>query len=491
MYNSGGFQDAFFGIEMSNIESLKDKLSSILLKNDPYRDGASAVPKPDYKDISEKLALSEKGKQRGAKNLPPIGITGPDEVELEVITVYQEIVDKTSESVRTSLTTYNQRLMGFDLTGMLEDIRDTCRSSITDFTAEITKAKEEIITVRDRVKSKQQDLNLFKEENELIRSASYPDRNQKILSYGLLLFLFLIETVGNAVFLSKGNELGFLGSYTEAIYISFINIGVAFLVGTLATRHIFHKNSLQKIFGLLALLTAVLFSGALNLLVAHYREISESGFFSEAGSVAIQNIINNPFGLQSIQSWVLFIAGWLFWLIALIDSHKLDDNYPGYGVVARASEEAKDEYALFKSEVIDELKYLKDESEGEIKEIRDRLGEVQGQISSILNDKNLIQEDYLNFCGNAKNQFNLMIQNYRDANRESRKRVPSWFKETLEIHVPEVKDVSDVVSLDHINEQVTEGRAALDASIDDFYKEFSAAVQAIDTIDNITDYKEK
>lgn len=470
---------------MSKIDSLKDKLSNILLKHDPYKDGDSAVPKPDYQYISDKLKPAKKGRERGEKNLPPLGVNGPDEIELEIITTYQEISDKASESVRTTLKTYNERLMGFDLTGMLEDIRDTCRSSITDFIAEIIKAKEEIITSRDRVQSKANDLKLFKEENDLIRSASYPNRNHKIFSYGLLLFLFLVETIGNAVFLSKGNELGFLGSYTEAIYISFINIGTAYLAGVLATRHMFHKNKIQKLFGFTVLLAALSLSGMLNLLVAHYREISGAGFFSTAGNVAIQKILNDPWGLESIQSWILFLAGWLFWLIALVDSHKLDDNYPGYGKVARAAEQAKDDYAYFKSEVIDELKYLKDESESDIKEIRDRLGDVQGQISSILNDKNLLQEDYANFTQKVKHQFNLMIQSYRDANREARNRAPSWFKGSLEIHVPEVKDVSDVLSLEHINTQVTEGRKALDASIDDFYTEFEEAVQAIDTIDSL------
>ena len=474
---------------MSKIDTLKDKLSNILLKNDPYKDGGSALPKPDYRDISDKLQPVQKGRERGEQNLPPLGVSSPDEVELEILNTYQEIASKASEDVRSTLTTYNQRLMGFDLSGMLEDIRDTCRSSVTDFIAEVTKAKEEITTYRDRVQDKENDLILFKKQNDLIRSASYPDRNEKIFKYGVLLFLFLIETIGNAAFLSKGNELGFLGSYTEAIYISFINIGAAVLVGTLVTRHLFNKENMQKFFALGILIFAVFASGAFNLLIAHYREITDSGFFSDAGSLAVQSMTSGPFKLQSIQAWILFIAGWLFWLIALVDTHKLDDNYPGYGKVSRDAEDSKDEYASFKSEVIDELKDLKDDSEAEIKEIRDRLGEVQGRISVILNDKNLLQEDYINFTEMVKEQFNQMIQSYRDSNRSARSRSPSWFKETIEIKVSKVKDVSDVISLDHINEQVTEGRKALDSSINDFYQKFEEAVQSIDTLDNLTSKK--
>jgi hypothetical protein len=474
---------------MSNINTLKDKLSRILLKNDPYKDGSSAVPKPDYQDISDKIQHIQKGKERGEQNLPPLGVSSPDEVELQILNTYQEIASKASEDVRTTLTIYNQRLIGFDLSGMLEDIRDICRSSVTDFVAEVTKAKEEITTYRDRVKSKENDLVLFKKENKLIRSASYPDTNDKIFKYGVLLFLFLIETVGNAAFLSKGNELGYLGSYTEAIYISFINIGIAFLVGSLVTRHLFNKARILKFFALVILFFAVMASGAFNLLIAHYREITDSGLFSDAGSLAVQSMSSEPFQLKSIQAWVLFIAGWLFWLIALVDTHKLDDNYPGYGKVSRDAEDSKDEYATFKSEIIDQLKDLKDDSEAEIKDIRDRLGEVQGRISVILNDKNLLQEDYADFTEIVKDQFNQMVQSYRDANRSCRSKAPAWFKESIKLKVPKVNDISDVISLDHINEQVTAGRKALDSSIDEFYQKFEEAVQSIDTIDNLTSKK--
>ena len=470
---------------MSKIKDLKAKLSEVLVKSDPYIDGASLIPKPDYDAIEKQIDPKTKGKERGLQNNPPLGTTEPDEVELLIISTFQEMLDKAGEDVRNTIATYNNRLLGFDLKGVLEDIRDICRSSVSDFGAEIVKAKEEITNAKELVKDKERDLELFKKENKLIRSASYPSEDKKYLKYGILALLFLVETIGNAVFLSKGNEFGIVGSYTEAIYISFLNLMAGILIGNYVSRNLFSINKFLKYSSAILILIVLIFAGGWNLLIAHYREVSGIGLLGDAGVMAIQSMKDDPLALQSLQSWVLFFVGWLFWLIALIDTHTLDDNYPKYGVVSRALNDAREDFAFSKSMIIEHLGALKEHSEQVIKDLRTELGEIQSRVSYLSSQKALTIEDYEVFSQKAENQFQRLINIYRDANKSERTRSPSSFRKKLKLNIPKINDVAVIDSPEKLNRNIEEGRKELDSSIDIFYSKFDDAVNELDSLKDL------
>jgi hypothetical protein len=327
---------------MSDVNNLKDKLKGLLNKHSVVDFGSSLVPEIDYTEMSKKLKPEELGRERGAKDLPPLGTKTPDEIEYKIKNVYQELVDKTSKNVVEALITYNQRLMSLDVTGLIDNIRDTARGTIGEFKAEVIKGVNELAEYGDIVKSKSDDLSDFKSENNLKRSASYPTFTGRFVRIAIISVIFLIESVANSAFLRIANEGGMIGAYSEAIAISFVNVGTAFLIGQWFTRYLFGNNQHLKIIFIFLVFIAFSLSGLFNLAVAHYRELAGEGFFGDAGAMAIQNMLTQPFALGEFQSWVLFLMGWLFWIISLVDTHTMDDNFPNYGKVDRAHKLARE-----------------------------------------------------------------------------------------------------------------------------------------------------
>ena len=71
--------------------------------------------------------------------------------------------------------------------------------------------------------------------------------------------------------MAKGNEFGLFGAYTEAVVISFVNLGIAFMLGILVTNFN-HVHRVRKSMGILTAVVFLAFALFFNLMVAHYRE---------------------------------------------------------------------------------------------------------------------------------------------------------------------------------------------------------------------------
>ncbi len=470
---------------MSAVAALKTSLNDLLQRTTPYLQGSTTVPKLDFNEVEKRLQSSEEGKSRGAKGLPPLESTINDEIELKIQNTYQEMVDKTAADVNESLVTYNQRIMSVDLNGMIDNIRDEARSKISEFHAEVTKGANDLQNEKEDVKEKLQDRKIFREDNYLRRSASYPDTFGKIIRYFVLLLLFVFESIGNAVFLAKGNEGGIIGAYGESLAISFVNVGSAIIVGTWVTRGMFGRNVFLKLISFALVSSAILFSGVLNLVVAHYRELSGAGLFGDAGAEAIQRILETPFGLTDLQGWLLFSVGWLFWVIAILDSHTMDDRFPSYGKVDRSLKKARKNYAEIKASIIEDLSDKRIEGESEIKQIRSDLTEVYARVNEIINRRTALLKDYEMFTEQAKRFSSQSLEKYRNANREERSAAPKSFNNKLEISIPHF-DVGDVtINLDSLAQQVDEGKVTLNKTLDSFFSEFEKAIFSFESLDSI------
>jgi hypothetical protein len=473
---------------MSDVNNLKDKLKGLLNKHSVVDFGSSLVPEIDYTEMSKKLKPEELGRERGAKDLPPLGTKTPDEIEYKIKNVYQELVDKTSKNVVEALITYNQRLMSLDVTGLIDNIRDTARGTIGEFKAEVIKGVNELAEYGDIVKSKSDDLSDFKSENNLKRSASYPTFTGRFVRIAIISVIFLIESVANSAFLRIANEGGMIGAYSEAIAISFVNVGTAFLIGQWFTRYLFGNNQHLKIIFIFLVFIAFSLSGLFNLAVAHYRELAGEGFFGDAGAMAIQNMLTQPFALGEFQSWVLFLMGWLFWIISLVDTHTMDDNFPNYGKVDRAHKLARENYSLTKADRIDDISEKREFCEEDIRELREDLQSLLSGTNSIINMREGLVQDFKHFNKQASSYFLQTLETYRNANRDNRTRSPASFNKKLELDIQEIDNKVVAVDLDHVQQQVTNGKAILDKTLDEFYEEFDCALTKFKRLDELEDF---
>ena len=183
--------------------------------------------------------------------------------------------------------------------------------------------------------------------------------------------------------------------------------------------------------------------------------------------------------------------GFLFFIIAVIDAHSLDDSYPGYGRFARATEKANVEYADEKTDLLDELRDMRTETEEDIRTSREELSDVQGDITDLRSSRDQLVSAYKIWSSTLEQQAQSMVNLYREANRRERTRSPSSFNQPIELNTKALSDVEMVsVDFDQVAKAVTEGKAILDQSIEQFYNEFDQVIANIDTIDEITSLDE-
>jgi len=181
------------------------------------------------------------------------------------------------------------------------------------------------------------------------RAAIYPDSH--ILHFSILAGLVLVEGLANAYFFSTGSDLGLLGGWLQAITVSFTNVIAAFfIIGYLCMRHLMNpQKTWFFIPALIGLPIGIAFIVILNLAAAHYRDLLELN----AATLAIGDsgvtgqllaplpaVLANPFGLQTLEAYLLLTLGLTFAAIAAFKGRTFDDAIPGYGVVQRKAERA-------------------------------------------------------------------------------------------------------------------------------------------------------
>ena len=470
---------------MSKISAFKDSISGLLTKSTPYQAGSSLVPKLDYKVIEASLQPVKYGKERGEQLIPAFDSQEPDDIELKILNTFQEMCDKTSQDVNEGMASYNQRILSFDLSSLMDGIRDATRSTVSDFKASVVTGLNELQNGRETVKGKYNDVRFFKEEHKIRRSATYPTSTGLYLRWALLLVLFLFESIGNSIFLSVGHLGGVFGAYAESFAFAFLNVGSAYFIGRMVTPYMYYKKPQLSVLAFVALIVFLGLSGFFNLAVAHYRDMAGAGLFGEAGSAAIIQLINAPFALNEIQSWVLFLVGWLLWIISVIDAHAMDDNIPGYGAVDRALRDARIDYANLKAAIIGDIQDFRLSGEEDVKEIRYELSEGYGQVNAVFGLRKALLNEYEVFSEQSLRYFNQILESYRNTNISCRKDTPVSFSNKLTLSIISHSDDVISVNLEKLSEQVEDGKSTLDSALDDFYNEYNVAIEAFKKLDDI------
>lgn len=469
----------------SKISELKNSLSKLTERPDVYTKGGRMVPLPDRSLIEKKIDPKSKGAERGKDNLPPLGLDEPDECELEIISAYEELLTDTAERVSESAATYNSRISSIDLTAYMDDLTDGCRAALETFNKQVIADVGMLRHRYEEVRDKANDFLIFKADRNILRSPDLPSSGKKQVGWAIIAVLFLIESVGNSGFLSVGNRGGILGAYVEAVSFSFVNIGIALLTGHFLIRMLNSHKENQRYLAWILSSISLCIAFFLSLSLAHYREVASQGVLGDGGGgLAIQNLLANPFGLNEIQSWLLFLMGLLFWVIAVIDMYGLDDRIPGYGRVARNKKTALEDYERYKEAMIDELDELRAEEEETIKATRRQLVDLQSHLGSLIESRKALFNQWDEFSLQSEKQATELIGIYRTANRQERKSAPKSFKTALVPLVPSLTSFETPIDQGKLADQVDKGRGRLKETQEQFYAEFKKALDIFADIES-------
>jgi len=383
-----------------------------------YIESGLHFPELDLPRMRNRLALAERGKNRGSRNEPPSTQTALDEVENSVATTIEAEARLAHGKLVENLTAYDARLSALKIGTRLAQLISVADGTSADFRARIRGGLDLLYHLHQSVVDIHGEFDRFRREHQLERPPRYP--LSKLWHYGLALLLIFIESPLNGSFLARGDPMGYLGGVTQAVIIAAINVLTGLTTGRVAVPNTIHRQWWRRIAGMVGMLVLGAFVLAFNLVVAHYRAALGGENPSQAERLALAQFLASPLAIPDVLGWLLFILGVGFATLAAVDGWKMDDPYPGYGAVARRKQEAQDEYSMQKAELAGELEQVRDDAVARMDSLTAEVEVRQGQYQSIRKSRIRLQDlfrrhhGYLEQCGND------LLSTYRQANREAR-----------------------------------------------------------------------
>ncbi len=298
--------------------------------------------------------------------------------------------------------------------------------------------------------------------------------------------LLVLETVINGSFLAKGSDLGLLGGITEAFSFSLLNVLGSFLFGRSATPtrppRVFHK-----LLGLISLAVWFAFAFALNLALAHYREVSGQ-LLAEGGGAVIERLRTDPAGLTDLKSWLFFGIGFLFSAVSYIDGFATVDPYPGFGDIQRRLDGAHEAYIDRKQDLIDRLLDVRDSYIETLEDANRDLSVRRSEYDQILTTRARLVRQFDQHQARLAQINQMLVQSYRDFNRRSRSTPPpARFAEPAGFALldvaHEVPDTTEEAAA--VRARVAEAQKLLVDEVAAIHREFDAAVAGYHQIDDV------
>ncbi|MES0073336.1 hypothetical protein [Mesorhizobium sp. M0058] len=470
----------------ARFEALEKLRNRIMEANHDYRVGADIFPSLDVDKVARDLQLVEQGKARGEQEQPPSSSKTMDEVEHSIVERVQDEKKAAHQILEDTLHLYSGRVANLGLeeqSGLLEQAH---ASSLSGFKGEIAIGLDTLHARRTDLHEATRELATFRKNHRLERVARLQHGTAHVFRVALLVFLFLVETYLNGSFLAKGNDQGFLGGATEAFAFSFVNIVSALIFAIFCVRLVTHRSLAVKLIGAASILLYACIALGINLLLAHYREVSGT-LADGAGNLAVQRMFDNPFGLAEVRSWMLFLVGLLFSIVAFIDGWFVLDPYPGYAGVEKRRRERRLDYTDTKADLIDRLIELRDDHNAKVADILKGLGSRRREHAAIQSSRARLLALFNEHQEQLERSGNLLFSKYREANIRARKTAaPKQFSQPFKLQKtkPVVQNDGEIKDSDFAS-SIAAAQQTLNEQMRQIGKECEAGIEKYRDLDKL------
>jgi hypothetical protein len=325
----------------------------------------------------------------------------------------------------------------------------------------------------------------------LRRPARLASPGKVILKIGLLAILFVIEVAVNAGFLAKANAGGYIGGAIQAATFAALNILASFLWGLVLVRPIFHRSYLLKLIGAVFFLAYLAFAGALNLALARLREMPPK-IDGEVGQDVLHRLLTAPFDLTDVNSWIFISIGFVFSLVAMADGLTFFDPYIGYAGLERRWVEASQQFANLKSDLIERLRDIREDSTEVMNAASSDLSKRRGEYDSILQARSRLNQRFRQHQNQIEQAGSALLGIYREANRKARSTpAPAYFDKpfTLE-HIIYAGGEPDSTARERLRQMIEETQGLLKDQIKAINDAFERAMRSYREIDQFFPEKE-
>jgi hypothetical protein len=188
-----------------------------------YRPSLGVFPDISVDAIARDVKVVEKGKESGKLELPTSSSGSLDETEYAIIERIFSDRKAAHHTLLDQLTTCTERLTALDFHGRFTIIQNAAPAAVSEFGTEARQGRDELYRLRRTLLEHEQERDDFKSYNRLRRAPRLSSPVTKFFKVSFLVFLFVSETYINAVFLAKGNALGFIGGAAEALVFATLN----------------------------------------------------------------------------------------------------------------------------------------------------------------------------------------------------------------------------------------------------------------------------
>jgi hypothetical protein len=465
-------------------------LQDILKKPDQGEDGlelsGQPFPELDLDRIAKDMYLAEEGWTRGEKNLPPATSTTLDDVEHKIVSAIENERQTQLQSFTRRLNAYRQRIASLDLENETIHIVSTAQRASTDFVVKVDEGKAKLFTLWRNVCMIENQWNTFRKQHNLTHPADYP--LSRLWNFAVILVILAVESILNGNFLARGLETGLIGGIIQAFVIAAVNVFFGVFLGNYVARYIFHRNFFLRAIAFLEVPVSFGIAMAFNLFVGHYRDALGGADPMHASEIALNSFADQPLYLASLQSWILFAMGVLFFTIAAFDGFKMDDSYPGYGKISRKHEEITHDYANEKANIVDDLSRTRDQALDSIREARRNLATRRAELANMLDH----QEKLVHFFDAYQNHLNRAANNllsvYRSANMKARSApAPGYFNDSYSLpKVPFPVSFGGPMNVAHVDANIEKTDGALKNAVEQVNARFEEAVGAFHQIEELT-----
>jgi hypothetical protein len=372
--------------------------------------------------LAQELNLVDEGRRLGEAGIPESDaktLTGPEAAVVQKVEkARQDYIDwavirlniHNRDLGRRRLTreTVDQALQAHKMFNRSADALLTGRESL-------------VRRLRDSAVNQLAELAAFQARHSLARDARTP--RHKLLTWGLLIFLIVVEGVLNASFFAQGVSTGLIGGFFYAVVPAGINVVVTFFSGKHLVCYIRRNQVRWKIAGVVSLLATLVFMTTMGLGIAHLRD-SLTADAVEPAAAALQAMKDSPLRLRDIFSWLLFAVSVLGGGLALADGMTSDDPYPGYGPIYRRAQQAVDNHEDEIAALRADLERKKDDQ----LEVLDRIiAESRANVAalaSLIDDKAATALRLSNALQDADNALDALLSLFRTANQLHRNGTP-------------------------------------------------------------------
>jgi hypothetical protein len=468
--------------------ALSKLLKSFKTAQHDYKINTEIFGSLDAVKVAKELDLEKVGAAKGSQNLPNQSSQIPDEVESQISERIDAARVKANELAENQMQTYSDRISNLDFEGHFSELRQVGPLVINEIQTETQKSLNEMNVRRKKYLDIENEYKHFRSTNGLEnRTAKLSSPAHNFVRVLILVLMIAVETVLNGSFLAKNNAAGILGGSLDAFTFAFINIGFSVLLTVFLIKQISRPGFIFKIIGLIGVAAWFCVVIVINLGLAHFRETS-GAFLDGAGNQVVQRLIERPFNLEELKSWVLFGVGTLFAAITLADVITFSDIFPGYTKVQEKWDEEQDEYKAEYEDLLENITSIKDEYHDNLTKIGQDLTIRQQELDKIISGKNRLVALYNSNNEQLQRAADVLFSAYFESNRSQRTEpAPKRYDTHSKLKPLELSSGENFSSKEtkQIKNKIAEVKSLLDGQISDVLAEVSQAISQLRNLDDL------